>query len=296
MNLQSNDDTLWISQSPAKINLGLQVLDKLSNGYHEISTGFCFINWRDRFEVKKAPTFSLEMSDDQLPNDTNNLIVQAIHSLQRYVDISDHYSVFVDKVIPAGAGLGGGSSNAATMIRMVNKISGLNAKLTDLQHFASNIGADIPFFLHGKPGIGSGIGTEISFVDIQPDCWIVTVFPDIHASTAEAYKHCAPNASPDFSVRHILLNEPMEEWRYLLQNDLEPWVIHQYPMIGDIKDQLYDLGADYAAMSGSGSSVFGLFEQEFVAVDALNQLAEWNFLTNITPPSFKPDFGIYRNS
>ncbi len=290
------EETTWISQSYAKINLGLQVLNKLPSGYHEIATGYCFINWSDRFEVEAAKSFSLEMSDDRIPADGNNLIVKAIRTLQRYVPFDDHFSVYVDKVIPFGAGLGGGSSNAATMLRMVNKISGMDLKTSDIQQFTAGLGADIPIFLHGKTGIGTGIGTEISFHDIQPDAWIVTVFPDIHVSTADAYQNCTPNDLPDFSLEHILLNEPMEDWRHLLTNDLEPWVIHQHPMIGDIKDQFYDLGADYAAMSGSGSSVFGIFQQEFVAVDAFNQLSDWKLQTNITPPSFIPDFGVYRNS
>lgn len=294
--MNETETATWIARSWAKINLGLQVHRRLPNGYHEISTGYCFINWSDRFEMKKAPVFSLSMSDERLPVDQNNLIVRAVSSLQRYVDFDDAWDIFVDKVIPFGAGLGGGSSNAATILRMLKKIACPGLSLQEIHQLVSGLGADIPVFLHGKPGIGSGIGTEISFMDIQPDAWILTIFPDIHVSTAEAYQHCLPNDDPGFSLEHILMKEPLEEWRYLLGNDLEPWVIHQHPMIGDIKDQLYELGAEYAAMSGSGSSVFGLFRQEFVAVDAFNQFTDWRLKANITPPSFIPDIGVYRSS
>ncbi len=287
---------MWVSRSWAKINLGLQVLRRLPNGYHEIATGFCFINWSDRFEMKKAAAFSLEMSDDRLPVDHNNLIVKAVHSLRKYVEIDDAWSVFVDKVIPFGAGLGGGSSNAATILRMLRKVGRPDLSLDEIHQLVSGLGADIPVFLHGKPGIGKGIGGDIAFCGIQPDAWIVTVFPDIHVSTADAYKNCIPNEEPEFSLDRILLEEPLEEWRYLLVNDLEPWVIHQHPLIGDIKDQMYELGADYAAMSGSGSSVFGIFQQEFVAVDAFNLFSGWKYRVNLTPPSFDPDIGIYRSS
>lgn len=296
MTTNTPESDIWVSRSFAKINLGLQVISKLPNGYHEIETGFCFINWNDRFEMHKADSFRLETSDDQLPVDHNNLIVKAIHTLRRYVPFDDAYSVYVDKLIPLGAGLGGGSSNAATMLKMINKVGGLGMSNEDIAGFVIGLGADIPFFIHGKTGIGKGIGTDISFYDIQPDAWIVTVFPDIHVSTADAYRNCLPNEPREFSLEHILLNEPLEEWRYLLNNDLEPWVIHQHPMIGDIKDQFYELGADYAAMSGSGSAVYGIFTQEFVAVDAYNQLNNWNLQSNITPPLFTPDFGIYRSS
>ncbi|MBP3191536.1 4-(cytidine 5'-diphospho)-2-C-methyl-D-erythritol kinase [Natronogracilivirga saccharolytica] len=288
------DEAVWISRSCGKINLGLQILNRLPTGYHEIATGFCFINWSDRFEVTKAPSFRLSMSDDRLPADSSNLIIRALNKLRRYADFDDSWSVYVDKVLPFGAGLGGGSSNAATMLRMINKLSGLGLKTGDIQSFVSGLGADIPVFLHGKTAIGTGIGVQLDFQDIQPGAWILTVFPDIHVSTADAYQHCTPNPEPEFQLEHILLNEPLEEWRYLLFNDLEPWAIHQHPMIGNIKDQMYELGADYAAMSGSGSSVFGLFRQEFVAVDAYNRFIDWDLQANLTPPSFQPDFGIYQ--
>ncbi len=294
--MSETQDITWISRSYAKINLGLQVLRRLPNGYHEIATGFCFINWSDRFELNKASEYRLELSDDLIPADHNNLITRAVRILKRYVTIDDAWSVNVDKLIPFGAGLGGGSSNAATILRMMSKANNLDITPGDLSQLAAGLGADIPVFLHGKPGIGSGIGSDITFCDIQPDAWIVTVFPDIHVSTAEAYDNCIPVGDPDFPLERILLQVPLEEWRYLMTNDLDPWVIHQHPRIGDIRDQFYELGATYAAMSGSGSSVFGIFEQEFVAVEAYNQLIDWNLHTNITPPSFVPDNGIYRNS
>ncbi|MEX0680571.1 MAG: 4-(cytidine 5'-diphospho)-2-C-methyl-D-erythritol kinase [Balneolales bacterium] len=293
---QNTRNITWISRSFAKINLGLQVLERLPNGYHEIATGYCFINWNDRFELKSSPDFHLVMSDDRIPVSQNNLIVRALETLRRYVTFNDNFSVSVEKLIPFSAGLGGGSSNAATIIRMVNKVTGLDLPTDDLVQFLSGLGADIPVFLHGKPGIGSGIGSDITFYDIQPDAWIVTAFPSIHISTADAYKHCIPNRSPDIPIDKILMNEPLEEWRYMLVNDLEPWVIHQHPIIGDLKDQFYELGAVYSAMSGSGSSVFGLFQQEFVAVDAYHRLIDWKMQANITPASFEPDFGVYRNS
>ena len=294
--MNNTEQTIWITRSWAKINLGLQVLHRLPSGYHEIATGFCFINWSDRFEIKKARSFSLEMSDDRLPVDQGNLIVKAVHTLRKYVEIDDGWSVFVDKAIPFGAGLGGGSSNAATILRMLQKVARPDLSLDEIHQLVSGLGADIPVFLHGKPGIGKGIGTDISFCDIQPAAWILTVFPDIHVSTPDAYRNCVPNEDPEFPLERILLKEPLEEWRYLLTNDLEPWVIHQHPIIGDIKDQMYDLGADYAAMSGSGSSVFGIFQQEFVAVDAFNMFVDWKYRVNLTPPSFIPDTGIYRSS
>ncbi|MEX2639848.1 MAG: 4-(cytidine 5'-diphospho)-2-C-methyl-D-erythritol kinase [Balneolales bacterium] len=283
----------WIAHSYAKINLGLQVLQKLPTGYHEIRTGFCFIDWSDRFSVKKSDQLLLTMSDDSLPRDDRNLIIRAIKHLRQYVQFSGHHQISVDKKIPAGAGLGGGSSNAALTLKMINKIEHLGLSDTDLADLCSGIGADVPLFLKGETGIASGIGTTIKPLDIQPDYWILTVFPDINSNTAEAYRYCLPQENPEFDLEDLLVNEGPEEWRNLLQNDLEISVVQRHPLIGDLRDQLYEFGAVFASMSGSGSAVYGLFEQEFLAVEAFNVLLDLGFKLNLTPPKFKPDLMVY---
>lgn len=284
---------LWIAESFGKINLGLHVLERLPTGYHRIETGFAFIEWSDRFEVRESEAFDLKMKDSAVPVDGTNLITRAYDSFDTYVGLKKHYQFTVTKQIPAGAGLGGGSSNAALTFRMLNKMEEAGLSDDDIVDLCRDLGADIPFFVHGKTGIGSGIGQEIEHLDIQPDAWIVTIYPGFESSTAEAYKHCEPNSEPDFSIKGVLLEEPIEEWQILLQNDLEPAVVPRHEMIGNIKDQLIDFGADYAAMSGSGSTVFGIFEQDFVAINAYESFHELGFLANLTRPKFKPDYGIY---
>ncbi len=286
--------TLWISNAYAKINLGLNVLERLDNGYHRIETGFAFIEWSDRFEVTPASRMELIMSDESIPVDDSNLIVRAIKLLQKEAGLSDEYYIEVKKHIPVGAGLGGGSSDAATTLRMLNKIANLGLNQDDLLELGGQIGSDVPFFIEGETGIGTGVGDEIKPLDIQPDAWIVTAFPDIESSTAEAYQMCRPNPEPDFSLEKVLTEEEPEEWRYLLMNELEQAVFPRHHLVGNLKDQLYEFGADYAAMSGSGSSVFGIFQQDFVAINAYESFHELGFPANITRPGFKPDLGIYR--
>lgn len=285
---------LWISNSYAKINLGLNVLERLPNGYHRIETGFCFLEWNDRFEVQSANRMDLEMSDTSIPLDDRNLITKAVKLLQKEAGLRDQYHIKVEKHIPAGAGLGGGSSNAATILRMMNKIANLGLNEADLLEFGAAIGADVPLFIKGKTGIGTGTGTEIKPADIQPDHWIVTVFPDIESSTEEAYQFCQPNPEPEFSLEKVLTEEPPEEWRYLLMNDLEQAVFPRHNLVGNLKDQLYEFGAEYASMSGSGSSVFGVFQQDFVAINAYESFHNLGFKANLTRPGFEPDMGIYR--
>lgn len=284
---------MWLAYSYGKINLGLQVLERLATGYHRIETGFCFIEWKDRFEVQKSDVYKLKISNDSVRADNDNLISQAYRTFERYVGLKHPYRFDITKDIPAGAGLGGGSSNAALTLRILNKLEEANLTDEELIDLSRPLGADIAFFIKGKTGLGSGLGQDIEALDIQPDNWIVTVYPGFESSTAKAYELCEPNSEPDFSLKKVLLNEPVDEWRILLQNDLEPPVIAQYEMIGNIKDQLYEFGADYASMSGSGSSVFGLFEQDFVAVKAYEAFLDLEFNVNITRPNFKPDHGIY---
>ena len=284
----------WISDSYAKINLGLNVLERLPNGYHTIETGFVFIEWKDRFEVQPAARLELDMGDSAIPVDDSNLIVKAIKLLQQQAGLRDEYKITVEKNIPAGAGLGGGSSNAATILRMINKISNLGLSADDLALLGKQLGADVPFFIHGKTGIGTGFGEVIEPADIQPDAYIVTVFPNVMSSTPEAYQHCVPNAEPEFSLKNLLLEGEIEEWNYLLQNELEPAVFPRHELVGNLKDQFYDFGACYASMSGSGSSVFGLFLQDFVAIDAYESFHSLDFPANITRPGFTPDLGVYK--
>lgn len=284
---------LWISNSYAKINLGLNVLERLPNGYHTIETGFCFIEWNDRFEVKPAKQMDLTMSDEKIPVDDSNLIVKALKLLQKEAGLRDNYHINVLKNIPAGAGLGGGSSNAATTLRMINKIANLGLNADDLARLGKQLGADVPFFIHGKTGLGTGIGDEIEFLDIQPAAYIVTVFPDIESKTPEAYQHCQPRPEPDFSLKNVLLEDDIEEWHYLLENQLEPAVFPRYQLVGNLKDQFYDFGASYASMSGSGSSVFGIFLQDFVAINAYESFHKLGYSANLTRPDFEPDLGVY---
>lgn len=284
---------MWIANSYAKINLGLHVLERLPTGYHNIETGFCFIEWNDRFEVAENNSYNLSLSDDSIPSDEKNLITRAYQVFERYIGLKKHYSFNITKNIPPGAGLGGGSSNAALTLKILNKLQKTNLSDDELIDLSRDLGADIPFFIKGKTGLGTGLGHEIEPLDIQPDGWILTIYPGFESSTSEAYAQCEPNPNPEFSIKRILSEEEMDEWQYLLQNDLEPPVIARNHLIGNIKDQLYDFGAVYSAMSGSGSAVFGIFEQDFVAIQAYESFHELEFKTNLTKPGFSPDHGIY---
>lgn len=284
----------WIAESYAKINLGLHVLERLPTGYHAIETGFCFLEWRDRFEMRQAPEMKLELSDEDIPTDGSNLINKAIEALNRYVGLKHNYLIRVDKRIPTGAGLGGGSSNAALTLRMLNKIEGMGLSDDELIDLSRDLGADVPFFIKGKTGIGRGIGHEVEELDIQPDHWIVACYPNEQSSTAEAYRYCRPDPDPDFDLKKTLTEAEVDEWQYMLFNDLEQAVFPRVHVSGNLKDQMYEFGALYASMTGSGSAVYGIFEQDFVATNAYKGFLELDLPCSLSRPGFEPDYGIYR--
>ncbi|MFU8859923.1 MAG: 4-(cytidine 5'-diphospho)-2-C-methyl-D-erythritol kinase [Cyclonatronaceae bacterium] len=285
---------VWVSTAFAKINLGLKIIGRIPSGYHELETGFCFIEWNDQLEVSHDTATTVHSEGLEIPAGKDNLIVRAAEAFRKATGIRKHYLVHVRKNIPLGAGLGGGSADAAAMLRILNKMEQAGLNDEQLAGIGAALGADVPVMISGKTGIGTGTGTTLQFLPIQPRAWILTVYPGFESNTAEAYANCMPTGSPDISLEKILTEYNPDEWRYLIDNDLEPAVIPRFPLIGNMKDQLYDMGAVFAAMSGSGSSVFGFFEQEFVALDAYHYFVQNNYKTNITRPGFKPDTGVYR--
>ncbi|WP_069131173.1 4-(cytidine 5'-diphospho)-2-C-methyl-D-erythritol kinase [Rhodohalobacter halophilus] len=285
---------MWIANSYGKINLGLHVLEKLPTGFHRIETGLCFIEWSDRFEVQPSEAYTLNLSEKSIPTDDSNLITKAYKLFDRYIGLNRHYSFNVIKNIPAGAGLGGGSSNAALTLRILNKLEEAGLSKDELIDLGRTLGSDVPFFIKGKPGIATGLGHDIEPADIQPDAWIVTAYPNFESSTAEVYQNCVPNPDHDFSIKGVLLEEEIDQWQFLLENDLEAPVFTKHELVGNIKDQMLEFGASFAMMSGSGSTVYGVFEQDFVAINAYESFYKLGFPANLTRPNFEPDNGIYR--
>ncbi len=282
---------MWIADSYAKINFGLNVLEQLSTGKHNIETGLCFIDWRDRFEVKEADKMKIEISGDTTDGDNIN---RAIKVLNRYVGLKNNYHFNIEKRIPSDSGLGGESSNAALTLRMLNKIEGLGLSDSDLIDISRDMGANISFFIKGETGVNHGIDREFETLNIQPDCWIVTCFPNETSNSGTVYGQIEPNIIADYKLKKALTDEPIDEWRYLLFNDFEQSVFQHIPVSGNLKDQFYEFGAVYASMAGMGSAVYGLFEQNFVAVDAYKTLINLGYPANLTKPGFSPDYGIYR--
>jgi len=245
---------------PCKINLGLGVIRKREDKYHDIETCFYPIPLTDVLEVLPATTVSFEISGNAIPGDaSDNLCLKAYRLLQKDFDLPP-VKIFLHKVIPSGAGLGGGSSDGAHTLRLLNEVFGLRLSAEKLKEYALQLGSDCPFFIEDRPMLGSGRGEELKPVSVDlSGKFIVLVKPDVHVSTAEAYGGVTP-AVPQMPVKDIL-QKRVVDWKDVLKNDFETSVFAKYPQIGAIKEKFYQHGALYASMSGSGSAVFGIFEK-----------------------------------
>lgn len=242
----------------AKINLGLNVVARRDDGYHDIETVFYPIGLCDALEVMPADTLSLRMYGTPVAGTwDDNLVVRAFRMLQVDFDLPN-VAIGLLKKIPMGAGLGGGSSDAAFMLKLLDEAFGLGLSNDMLERYAARLGADCAFFVRNRPVFAEGIGNEFSDIALSLAGWrIVLAKPDVHVSTAEAYAHVSC-CRRQVSLRSAL-QRPVAEWRNCVYNDFEESVFPLYPVLADIKQRLYDLGAVYAAMSGSGSTIYGLF-------------------------------------
>lgn len=250
----------------AKINLGLHVISKRKDGYHNIDTVFYPVEWCDALEIVEASNkpvdyFNLEVRGALFPgNVSNNLCYKAFALLKSKFDLPS-IEVFLQKCIPSGAGLGGGSSDAAETIVLINKIAGLNLTSEQLAGYAAELGSDCSFFLINKPVRAAETGSTFYSVDLSlKQYYIIVVMPPFTMDTSEAYSLIRPSI-PDIPLESLIML-PVSNWKYVIKNDFEEVVFNKYPTLKSIKETLYKHDAVYASMSGSGTAVFGLFERK----------------------------------
>ena len=256
-----------ILQPNAKINLGLNVVRKRPDGYHDLETVFYPIPLCDRLEVSLSErvgeeTYFLHLDGHALDSSADdNLVIKALKLLQEEGYKLGPVDINLSKVIPSGAGLGGGSSDASFMLKALNELFELNISVKKLEFYAAKLGADCAIFIQNKPVYAEGIGNI--FKDIELDLtgyYLVLIKPDVFISTKAAFSQIKPKY-PEISLLDII-KRPVEDWKYLMHNDFEDSVFPQFPVIKDLKEKLYACGAIYASMSGSGSSLFGIFKDK----------------------------------
>ena len=243
----------------AKINIGLNVLEKRTDGYHELSSVFYSVkDLCDVLEVLPSTEFSFSSSGIEIPGE-GNICTKVFEMLKQDFEISN-VNIHLHKQIPIGAGLGGGSADGAFMLKAMNTLFDLKLSTAQLEKYALQLGADCPFFIENIPQYAQGVGEKMSSVDLDLSAYeLKFIFPELHISTAEAYGGITPKISQNNLLE--LINQPIENWKKKVKNDFEVAAFSKHPQLEKMKEQLYADGAIYASMSGSGSVLYGVFER-----------------------------------
>jgi 4-diphosphocytidyl-2-C-methyl-D-erythritol kinase len=246
----------------AKINIGLSVVEKRPDGYHNIETVFYPLAVEDALEIVPSPDNHTELhlsSNQNFSHSQDNLVIKAYQLLSQHFQLPPlHF--YLHKVIPSEAGLGGGSSDAACTLKMLDEMFKLALSKRQLHDFAEKLGADCPFFIENTPVFATGKGNVFQNIELDLSPYkMLLIKPSCSVSTQEAYNNIVPKKA------NCLLSEavkqPVSEWKNLIFNDFEPFAFKKHPEIQHIKETLYEKGALYASMSGSGSAVYGIFDQ-----------------------------------
>lgn len=255
-----------IEKAPAKINLGLFILNKRSDGYHNIySVFYPLINFYDTIEISLSSPSLYVPNHPELENESN-LVWEAYNLLKQDFDLPS-ISIILNKNIPYQAGLGGGSSDAIATIKAINKLFDLELTKEKLLNYANSLGSDCAFFIDCKPSIVKGRGDIINFIDLSLQDYLIVVFLPIfkgkliHVSTAEAYNLINTNQDRE-DMESIINNHPIDEWANYLKNDFLDIFIQKYPFVNEFINTLYDNGALYVNLSGSGSAIFAIYDKK----------------------------------
>ncbi|MBF9222254.1 4-(cytidine 5'-diphospho)-2-C-methyl-D-erythritol kinase [Hymenobacter ruricola] len=246
----------------AKLNLGLYVTQRRADGFHSLESVFLPLPWTDALEILPAapgqPT-SITLTGRPIPGDpATNLCVRAYELLQADFPQLPPAQLYLHKIVPIGAGLGGGSADAAFTLKATNELFGLGLSTESLESYARRLGSDCAFFIRNQPVLAVEKGDVFEEIELSlAGTTCVVVYPNLHISTAEAYARITPK-KPAQPLREALA-QPMAAWRDTISNDFETALTPAYPVLAEIKQQLYAAGATYASLSGSGSAVYGLW-------------------------------------
>jgi len=245
--------------SNSKINIGLNITNKRADGFHNIQSVFYPIQLTDIFEFSLNNTSSFNLTGIEIADNNKNLIIQAYEILQEKYKLA-LLKIHLHKIIPVKAGLGGGSSDAAHMLKALNTFFELNISNKKLHSFADKIGSDCSFFIKNKPSYVTGKGEKHSYLsNFLKGKFLVVIKPNISISTKEAFQNIKINNTP---VELSTIPElPINEWKHFVTNDFESYAFDKHPELNDIKNFLYINGAEYASMSGSGSAIYGIFNK-----------------------------------
>lgn len=258
----------------AKINIGLQITEKRSDGFHNLESCFYPVPLYDLMEIIPARQTTFSTEGIAIPGDSDtNLCLRAYELLRRDFQLPP-IQIYLYKMIPIGAGLGGGSADAAFALRLLNDQFNLALSTEQLEMYARQLGSDCAFFIQNRPRYCTGKGDQFESIEMSLSGYtLVLIYPNLAISTAEAYANVRPH-KPAKSLR-TLLEEPVSNWHKTIENDFENSLFPMYPILKIVKQELYQAGALYASMSGSGSTIYGIFERAVQLPDSLLGYQIW---------------------
>jgi len=255
-----------VERAPAKINLGLHVLRKRPDDYHEVETVLHRIDWADTITAQPADTLSMTCSDPTLPTDENNLCMQAARRLANTCDGTAGAELYLEKRVPYGTGLGGGSSDAAATLRLLTRLWDLDPPSKQLHDIARTIGSDVPFFLHDAPAAyATGRGDDLTPLYGNDHPYrlpypVLVAVPPVEIATPDAYAQVTPHDDGRPGLPDLVRSGDLARWQSALVNDFEPSITEQHAEVAAARNWLHEAGAAYVSLSGSGGAVFGVFE------------------------------------
>jgi len=270
-----------VIKAPAKINIGLNIINKREDGYHNLETLFYPVNLFDNIFIKPADSLKFSTDSDFLASENDNIILKAVRLLERESGKKINVAIHLEKIIPVGAGLGGGSSDGAAILKALNNSYLLSLTEDRLISLALELGSDVPFFIRSTPALASSRGEILTPVDFKIPSPVLIVNPGIHISTKWAFQNIIPGKWPTGLFELLKENHDIKSLKSGILNDFETICLEHYPELKNIKDKLYFYGADFALMSGSGSSFFGIFPSTDQAQAALKYFNQLNYFTFI---------------
>jgi 4-diphosphocytidyl-2-C-methyl-D-erythritol kinase len=271
-----------VVKSPAKINIGLNIINKKNDGFHDLETIFYPINLFDQIRFTKSDEFSFDSNDANLNNEKTNLIIKAKESLETHFSIQLPVKVFLDKHIPIGAGLGGGSSNAASTLLAITKLFNLEIDSETIGRLALNLGSDVPFFTNPVPSFAESRGEILYSINLKLEKYILIVNPGIHVATKWAFGLIKPNQPEESLKAFIDKNEiSIDEVMKIASNDFEKIVFEHFPEIKEIKEKMIHFGSQHCMMTGTGSTVWAMFDEPEAAYQTELFFKSKNYFTFI---------------
>lgn len=275
----------FVVKSPAKINIGLNIINKRPDGFHNLETIFYPLNLFDEIRFHKSDKFSFNSNDDNLNKEKSNLIIKAKELLENKLGIKLSVEIYLNKNIPIGAGLGGGSSNAAATLKTLTKLFNIEIEESEFAELALKLGSDVPYFLNPVPSFAESRGEVLIPIKFKLDKYLLIVNPGIHVATKWAFGLITPK-KPKTSMKSLIQKSKIEieEVMNLASNDFEKIVFNHFPEIKEIKEKMLEFGSHFSRMTGTGSTVWGLYDDAEVAHQTELYFKRRNYFTFIQEP------------